>query len=142
MRQYSVPRGDPKGWLAGPWESSLAVSIGYASEGIDEPHVHPDRVEVDLVVRGTAQLHLPLRVRHRLSHRSGSALKLDLGMQHPPVRPRHLGPPYTAFGWVEDAGVGGEVIGNDGRDVLGERGERFANPVRRREVEGILHERR
>ncbi len=39
-----VERSDPsaaKGWYAGPWNSDLAVSIGYANEGIDEPHTFP-----------------------------------------------------------------------------------------------------
>ena len=27
-----------KGWYVGPWNSELAVSIGYANEGVNEPH--------------------------------------------------------------------------------------------------------
>jgi mannose-6-phosphate isomerase-like protein (cupin superfamily) len=58
VRHHRVPLGVPKGWLAGPWESSLPVSVGYASEGIDEPHVHPTLTEVYLVARGTSQLRV------------------------------------------------------------------------------------
>jgi mannose-6-phosphate isomerase-like protein (cupin superfamily) len=58
VRHHHVPLGAPKGWLAGPWESSLPVSIGYAFEGIDEPHVHPTLTEIYLVARGTSQLRV------------------------------------------------------------------------------------
>ncbi len=58
MRQYQIPADDPKGWLAGPWESNLPVSIGYASVGVDEPHVHPALAEVYLVARGTSRLRV------------------------------------------------------------------------------------
>jgi len=56
VRHHRVPLGVPKGWLADPWESNLPVSVGYAAEGIDEPHVHPTLTEVYLVARGTSQL--------------------------------------------------------------------------------------
>lgn len=79
MRQYRVPLGDSKGWLAGPWESNLAVSIGYASEGIDEPHVHPILEEVYLVARGTSQL----RVGHQTLHlAAGTVVIVEAGEPH------------------------------------------------------------
>jgi mannose-6-phosphate isomerase-like protein (cupin superfamily) len=56
-----IERADPraaKGWYAGPWNSDLAVSIGYANEGIDEPHTHAQITEIYLVARGTAQLRV------------------------------------------------------------------------------------
>jgi quercetin dioxygenase-like cupin family protein len=43
---------DAKGWLAGPWESSLPISIGYATEGVDAPHRHAAVTEVFLVAAG------------------------------------------------------------------------------------------
>ena len=43
---------DAKGWLAGAWESSLPVSIGYATEGVDAPHRHGMVTEVFLVAAG------------------------------------------------------------------------------------------
>jgi mannose-6-phosphate isomerase-like protein (cupin superfamily) len=58
VRRHRVPLGIPKGWLAGNWESNLPVSVGYAAEGIDEPHVHPTLTEVYLVARGTSQLRV------------------------------------------------------------------------------------
>lgn len=29
-----------KGWFAGPWDSDLDISIGYANTGVNEPHYH------------------------------------------------------------------------------------------------------
>lgn len=45
---------DAKGWLAGPWESSLPVAIGYANEALDAPHRHAATTEVFLVSSGEA----------------------------------------------------------------------------------------
>jgi mannose-6-phosphate isomerase-like protein (cupin superfamily) len=47
-----------KGWFAGPWDSDLAVSIGFANEGVDEPHVHSRITEVYLVSRGSATIRV------------------------------------------------------------------------------------
>jgi hypothetical protein len=54
MRHFTVPLDQRKGWLVGPWESNPPVAIGYASEGIDEPHLHPYLTEIYLVARGSA----------------------------------------------------------------------------------------
>ena len=53
-----------KGWLAGPWNAGLAVSIGYANQGIDDLHLHLRMTEVYLVARGSAQA----RVGNQLVH--------------------------------------------------------------------------
>lgn len=56
-----IERADPtasKGWSVGPWNSDLQVSIGYANEGVDEPHVHLCLTEIYLVARGTADLRV------------------------------------------------------------------------------------
>ncbi|MGD8996566.1 MAG: cupin domain-containing protein [Anaerolineae bacterium] len=45
-----------KGWYVGPWNSDLAVSIGYANEGVDEPHLHLHLTEIYMVARGTSKL--------------------------------------------------------------------------------------
>jgi quercetin dioxygenase-like cupin family protein len=41
-----------KGWLAGPWNSNVPIAVGYANEGINEPHFHAEMYEVYLVARG------------------------------------------------------------------------------------------
>jgi mannose-6-phosphate isomerase-like protein (cupin superfamily) len=43
-----------KGWYVGPWNSDLGVSIGYANEGINEPHLHTRITEIYMVARGTS----------------------------------------------------------------------------------------
>ena len=52
-----VERGDDatgKGWYLGPWNSELPAAVGWATAGIDEPHLHAGRWEVYLVARGTS----------------------------------------------------------------------------------------
>jgi mannose-6-phosphate isomerase-like protein (cupin superfamily) len=51
--------GQPsKGWHLGPWNSDLTVSIGFANEGIDEPHLHERITEIYLVARGSATVRV------------------------------------------------------------------------------------
>jgi mannose-6-phosphate isomerase-like protein (cupin superfamily) len=56
-----VEKADPtarKGWSVGPWNSSLAVALGYANAGVDEPHLHQHLTEVYLIARGTSFLRV------------------------------------------------------------------------------------
>ena len=56
-----VERADPsidKGWCAGPWNSDLTVSVGYANAGVDEPHVHSRITEIYMVARGVAEMRV------------------------------------------------------------------------------------
>ena len=56
-----IERADPdaaKGWYAGPWNSGLTVSVGYANAGVDEPHVHSRITEIYLVARGTSEIRV------------------------------------------------------------------------------------
>jgi quercetin dioxygenase-like cupin family protein len=70
---------DAKGWFAGPWNSDLAVSVGFANEGIDEPHVHTEITEIYLVARGNSSI----RVEHAtIELREGDALILEPGEAH------------------------------------------------------------
>lgn len=50
-----------KGWYAGPWNSDLDISIGYAHMGVDEPHLHTRVREIYMVAQGVSQL----RVEHQ-----------------------------------------------------------------------------
>src|SRR4051812_16391861 len=56
-----LERADPaivKGWYLGPWNSDLPISLGYAPQGIDEPHAHTRMTEIYLVARGTSDLRV------------------------------------------------------------------------------------
>jgi mannose-6-phosphate isomerase-like protein (cupin superfamily) len=54
MRKLTASHTEPKGWLAGPWESELPIGIGFANDGIDAPHRHERATEVYLVAAGAA----------------------------------------------------------------------------------------
>ncbi len=43
-----------KGWLVGPWNSKVPVSVGYANAGVNEPHRHLEMYEIYLVARGSS----------------------------------------------------------------------------------------
>ena len=49
---------EAKGWFAGPWDSDLQVSVGFASKGVDEPHVHEEITEIYLIARGTSSIRI------------------------------------------------------------------------------------
>ncbi|HEU4785450.1 MAG TPA: AraC family ligand binding domain-containing protein [Ktedonobacterales bacterium] len=68
-----------KGWYVGPWNSSLPVSVGYATTGIDEPHVHSVVTEIYLVAQGTAQIRIE-QVTVTVS--AGDMLVLEPGEAH------------------------------------------------------------
>lgn len=54
MHLLSSPTDRAKGWLIGPWNSSLPLPIGYANEGIADRHYHRQIYEIYLVARGTS----------------------------------------------------------------------------------------
>ncbi len=54
MHHLSSPRTQAKGWLIGPWNSSVPLPIGYANQGIAERHYHREMVEIYLVAHGTS----------------------------------------------------------------------------------------
>lgn len=68
-----------KGWYAGPWNSSLSVSVGYATVGIDEPHVHTVVTEIYLIAQGTAQIRVE---RDTVTVSAGDMLVLEPGEAH------------------------------------------------------------
>jgi mannose-6-phosphate isomerase-like protein (cupin superfamily) len=69
----------PKGWYAGPWNSSLAVSIGYASAGIDEPHLHTLLTEMYMVGRGTSEIRVE---QATVTLQAGDLLVVEPGEAH------------------------------------------------------------
>jgi mannose-6-phosphate isomerase-like protein (cupin superfamily) len=68
-----------KGWLAGPWDGDLAVSLGFATTGIDEPHVHTRITEIYLVARGTSSVRIEAE---RIDLTAGDALIVEPGEAH------------------------------------------------------------
>ena len=47
-----------KGWCVGPWNASLTISVGFANEGVDDPHFHERMTEIYLVARGTVEIRI------------------------------------------------------------------------------------
>jgi len=77
-----IERADPsvhKGWSVGPWNSNLAISIGYANEGVDEPHAHQRTTEIYLVARGTSQLRVE---QETVSLEPGDVVVIEPGEAH------------------------------------------------------------
>lgn len=58
MRIETADRACAKGWYLGPWNSDLAVSVGYANQCVDEPHLHRRMTEIYLIARGTATMRV------------------------------------------------------------------------------------
>lgn len=52
MHHYHIDRQQVKGWFFGPWNSAVPVPIGYATQGIDQPHYHEQLFEIYLVAQG------------------------------------------------------------------------------------------
>ena len=78
MRLVSIGE-DPKGWLAGPWNGTAPISIGYATHAIDEPHRHTETTEVFLVASGNA---IAVVEGTEVSIGAGDVLILDPGEAH------------------------------------------------------------
>lgn len=68
-----------KGWYAGPWDSELPISVGYANAGIDEPHLHQQVTEVYLVARGTSVARIE---RDTITLSVGDMLVVEPGEAH------------------------------------------------------------
>ena len=58
MRIEKADQSIAKGWYLGPWDSDLAISIGFANEGVDEPHLHQRMTEIYLIARGSAVMRV------------------------------------------------------------------------------------
>jgi mannose-6-phosphate isomerase-like protein (cupin superfamily) len=71
--------GDAKGWFAGPWDSDLNVSVGFANAGVDEPHLHMRITEIYLVARGSSSIRVE---RETIELREGDALIIDTCEAH------------------------------------------------------------
>jgi quercetin dioxygenase-like cupin family protein len=79
MRVEQANLTDDKGWYAGPWDSDLAVSIGFANKGIDEPHFHAHIAEIYLVVRGVAEIRVD---QQSITLSTGDLLIVEPGEAH------------------------------------------------------------
>jgi len=68
-----------KGWYAGPWNSDLAICVGYANAAINEPHVHARVTEIFLVARGSSAVRVELETMHL---QTGDMIVIEPGEAH------------------------------------------------------------
>ena len=79
MRVETADSSQTKGWLCGAWDSDLDISLGYANEGVDEPHVHRQMTEIYFMARGTATM----RVEHEtIELTQDQVIVIDPGEAH------------------------------------------------------------
>ena len=69
----------PKGWLLGPWNSRLSIPIGWATQGIDEPHFHTQMNEVYPVARGSSTVVVS---SEEVELKVGDVLVVEPGERH------------------------------------------------------------
>jgi mannose-6-phosphate isomerase-like protein (cupin superfamily) len=77
-----IERADPtagKGWYVGPWNADLVVSVGYANEGIDEPHVHQRITEIYMVARGASEIRVE---QETVALKAGDTIVVEPGEAH------------------------------------------------------------
>ena len=68
-----------KGWYAGPWNSALSISVGYANRGLNEPHLHTQITEIYLVGRGTSVIRVE---RETITLSPGDIIIVEPGEAH------------------------------------------------------------
>jgi len=68
-----------KGWLIGPWNSEIELSIGYANKGIDEPYAHRLVNEIYLIARGRATIRVD---NQTIALGAGDVLQVHPGEAH------------------------------------------------------------
>jgi mannose-6-phosphate isomerase-like protein (cupin superfamily) len=79
MRLHHADTQAAKGWFEGPWNSGLALAVGYANQGINEPHYHQRISEIYLVARGQSVLRIE---QHELALRAGDVVVVEPGEVH------------------------------------------------------------
>ncbi|MSP14360.1 MAG: cupin domain-containing protein [Chloroflexi bacterium] len=103
-----------KGWYAGPWNSELGISVGYAFAGIDEPHMHLQITEIYLVAQGTAAVRVE---QDTVMVYAGDMLVVEPGEAHTFLS---SSPDYLHF-VVHTPGLAGDVALREKRPVSRDR---------------------
>ena len=79
MRIERADAAATKGWYAGPWNADLSVAVGYASAGINDPHLHRQTTEIYLVARGWSEARVE---REAVRLEAGDVLIVEPGEAH------------------------------------------------------------
>ena len=68
-----------KGWCIGPWNSSVSISVGFANQGINEPHYHERITEIYMVARGNVEVRIEQETVHLVQN---DVLVIEPGEAH------------------------------------------------------------
>ena len=79
MRIERVNPASKKGWWFGPWNSDIAIPVGYANQGVDEPHLHESITEIYLIARGTSVMQVELE---QITLQAGDVIVIEPGEAH------------------------------------------------------------
>ncbi len=79
MRLEHADHVAAKGWFSSQYKSASPIWIGYANQGIDEPHVHSQITEIYLVARGTAAIRIE---QETVTLSAGDMLVVEPGEAH------------------------------------------------------------
>jgi mannose-6-phosphate isomerase-like protein (cupin superfamily) len=61
MRIEKADQSIAKGWYLGPWDSNLDISIGFANDGVNEPHLHRRMTEIYFMACGTVEMRVDMQ---------------------------------------------------------------------------------
>lgn len=77
---YQSPDREPaKGWFVGPWNSAVPIAVGFANQGVNEPHHHAQMYEIYLVASGTSTAVIAQRT---IQLQAGDMLVVEPGEMH------------------------------------------------------------
>lgn len=79
MRLERADSTKDKGWYAGSWNSDLVISVGYANEGINEPHVHTKITEIYMIARGQSEIRVEQKT---IRLEAGDMIVIEPGEAH------------------------------------------------------------
>jgi len=79
MRIQKAGLNRAKGWYWGPWNSSLEMSVGFASKAVDEPHLHERMTEIYFGARGSAEMRVE---KETVLLSEGDAIAVEPGEAH------------------------------------------------------------
>jgi quercetin dioxygenase-like cupin family protein len=79
MRHHHADPQAAKGWYEGPWNTGLAIAVGYANAGINEPHRHQRITEIYLVASGQSVLWVE---GQEITLAAGDAIVVEPGEAH------------------------------------------------------------
>ncbi len=79
MRIENADQETAKGWYLGPWNADLGISIGYANQGVDEPHLHRHMTEIYMMACGTTEMRVETE---SIVLREGQVIVIEPGEAH------------------------------------------------------------